>query len=298
MPYLPATVSSILVQSYRDFEFVIADNASTDGSRDFLRSMAERDLRIRLFFNESNLGHSGGLNRGLAECRAPWVARIDADDIALPERLERQLNFVSENKDVKLTSCLAWYIDPTGRRVGKTEHPMVTREIFQRYMATNEAIGLLHPGAFFYRDMVQLAGGYREPFGAANDIDLWARIAETGTTILVQQERLMEYRVHPGAISADYAKARMKYEWARACMVSRRTGNPEPTWDAFTAQWDSVPLLQKFNRTRKTFAKAYYRQAGLDFVCGRKLYSLARLFMASMLQPSYALRRVTQQRLR
>lgn len=298
LPYVRATVESILAQTHKDFEFVIVDNVSTDGTREYLREVAATDPRLRLFLNEENLGHSGGLNRGLAECRGEWIARIDADDIALPERLARQLAFVGENPDVRLASSLAYYIDANGRRVGKTFHPLATREIFRRYFETNEMIGLLHPGAIMDRALVQRLGGYREAFGAANDIDLWCRIAEASSVILVQQERLMEYRVHPGAISNSFYAARIKYEWARACAIARRSGHTEPTWECFIADWNTKPLLHRLNRARKTHAKACYRQAGLDYVCGHRLSAAWRFGIATLLQPAYALRRLAGQNLK
>lgn len=297
MPYLPQTVESVLGQTHRDFEFVINDNLSTDGSREYLREVAARDGRVRVLFNEENRGHSGGLNHALAQCRGKWVARIDADDVALPARLERQLAFVEAHPGVRLTSCLAYYIDPAGRRVGKTYHPMATPEDFRRYMEQNEMIGLLHPGAFMERALVQAVGGYRGDFGAANDIDLWCRMAEAGSIILVQQERLMEYRIHPGAISSNFFAARQKYEWARACALARRSGRPEPAWEEFLRSWQDQPLAIRLNRARKTRAKAFYRQAGLDFVLGRRVRALAGFALASALQPGYALRRFFGQRM-
>jgi glycosyltransferase involved in cell wall biosynthesis len=296
LPYVRATVESILGQTHADFEFIIVDNVSTDGTRDYLREAAAKDPRIRLFFNETNLGHSGGLNRGLAECRAPWIARMDADDIALPTRFERQRAFVADEPRLGLTSCLAHYIDSSGRRIGKTFHLLKTPADFDRYMATGEMIGILHPGAFMNRELVQRLGGYREPYGAANDIDLWCRIAEAGSLILVQQEYLMEYRVHPGQISAaKFLQARTQYEWTRACARARRSGQPEPTWDAFVAGLQARPWPTRLNHERKTRAKYLYREAGVHYACGHRLGALWRLACACALQPGYAFGRVRNQ---
>ena len=88
LPYLKQTVPSILGQTQHDFEFVIVDNCSTDGSRELLQEVARTTSRVKLILNERDLGHSGGLNRGLEACRGEWIARIDADDVALPNRLE------------------------------------------------------------------------------------------------------------------------------------------------------------------------------------------------------------------
>src|SRR5436190_17183838 len=130
LPYLKETVPSILGQTFEDFEFVIVDNASTDGTREYLKEINTITGRIRLLLNERDLGHSGGLNRGLHACRAEWIARIDADDLALPDRLERQLGFVEDHPDVKVTSCLAYYINEKGERKGKTTLDLVSVEKF------------------------------------------------------------------------------------------------------------------------------------------------------------------------
>lgn len=299
MPYLPATVESILAQTFKDFEFVVVDNASTDGTPAFLQRAAALDARVRVLRNDANLGHSGGLNRGLAECRGKWVARIDADDVALLERLERQLAFLNDHPEVKLCAPLAYYINAAGKRVGKTFHDLKTRRDFDRYMATNEMIGLLHPGAIYARELAQSLGGYRDSFGAANDIDLWARMAETGTVILVQQEYLMEYRIHPGQISAGkFFAARLQYEWARACAQARRQRQPEPAWQAFQASLKTASVRERFNRWRKTRAKFHYRNAGLHWTCGRMLAALFNYTAALCCQPGYALRRAAGQRLK
>lgn len=299
LPYLPATVESVLAQTFKDFEFVIVDNASDDGTAAFLQQVAAHDTRIRLIRNETNLGHSGGLNRGLAECRGEWVARIDADDAALPERLDRQLAFLRDHPEVKLAGPLAYYINAAGRRVGKTFHDLKERSDFDRYMATGEMIGLLHPGAIYSHELAQSLGGYRAPFGAANDIDLWARMAETGTVILVQQEYLMEYRIHPGQISAGkFFEARRQYEWARACALARRQQQPEPPWEAFQATLAAVSAGQRFNRWRKTRAKFHYRNAGLHWTCGERLAAFFNYAAALGCQPGYALRRALGQRLK
>jgi glycosyltransferase involved in cell wall biosynthesis len=295
LPYVKETVASIRRQSFAQFEFVIVDNASTDGSVEFLEQVAREETRVRLLLNERDLGHSGGLNRGLGECRGEWVARIDADDVAMPQRLERQLAFVAAEPRLELTSCLAYYIDPDGRRVGKTYHDLKTAADFDRYMSANEMIGLLHPGAFMRRKLVNQVGGYRSQFAAANDIDLWARIAETGALVLVQQEYLMEYRVHAAQISAGFSAARLKYEFARVCARARRSSKPEPSWEEFLLQWQSAPWPRRLDRWRKTRAKEFYRAGGLRYATGQPLRAAFNLVGATLLQPSYALRRLRGQ---
>ena len=108
----------------------------------------------------------------------------------------------------------------------------------------------------------------------------------------------MEYRIHPGALSTGFFTARMKYEWCRACAVARRSGRAEPAWEVFLAEWNAQPLASRLNRSRKTQAKFYYRQGGLDYVTGRRFRGLLRMAAACLLQPSYAFNRLRGQHLR
>jgi len=299
MPFVDQTIRSIVSQTWSDWEMIVVDNASDDGSGDAVERVAHTEPRIRLLRNAADLGHSGGLNRGLAECRGFWIARIDADDVALPNRLERQLDFVKRHRDVKVTSCLAYYIDVTGNRVGKTHHDLTDRDAFARYMERNDPIGILHPGAFVETETLLAVGGYREEFGPANDIDLWCRIAERGGLILVQPEYLMEYRVHAGSISAtSFLLARLKAQWARDCMRARRSGHVEPTWNTFVAGRRDAPWWRHLNRWRKTHAKRLYRQSGQNFVGRRRIRALVEMAAATVLEPTYTLLKLQEQRLR
>jgi glycosyltransferase involved in cell wall biosynthesis len=299
MPFLTATIASIAGQSYEDWEFVIVDDASSDGTSEALDKLAAYDSRIRIVKNETRLGASGGANRGLAECRGRWIARIDADDIALPNRLERQLAFVGANPDIKATSCLAYYINSEGIRKGKTFHDLTTRAAFQDYMKFNRDIGILHPGALIERRTLMAVGGYREQFGPAHDVDLWSRIADTGAMILVQPEYLMEYRVHAASMSARmFQIARLKTQWSRACMIARRSGKAEPSWEDFEAADKAAHWRRRLNQWRKGNAKRLYRRSGLYFITGSRVLALLDIAAAGFLQPVYAVRRLSRQLLR
>lgn len=299
LPYLADTMASILAQTFSDWEFIIVDNASDDGSAEYVESMARQEPRIRLLRNPTNLGMSGGLNRGLAVCRGHWVARIDADDIAMPNRLERQLAFVAGRPEVKVASCLAYYIDSSGKRVGKTDHDLVNREDFDRYVAAGEVIAILHPGALIDRRLLVEVGGYRQEFDPANDADLWGRISERGAVILVQQEYLMEYRVHGGSITTQsFVRSRLKHQWVRACIRARRSGGSEPTWEEFLINRKDFPWWQRLNSWRKLSAKRLYRQSGYHLISEHRLRAALEISIATFLQPTYTLRRLKGQILR
>ncbi len=295
LPYLESAIQSICSQTYRDWEFIIVDNASSDGTPEIIERIAQEDSRIQFVKNVSDLGHSGGLNRGLELCRAPWVARMDADDIALPQRLARQLAFVQENPDVQTISCLAHYIDSDSKRVGKTVTDLVTRDAFARYQRENLCIGLLHPGALIERALLEAIGGYRPEFGPANDIDLWCRISDQGL-ILVQPEYLMEYRIHGGSLSAQsFELARLKHLWARDCMIARRAALAEPSWETFLEIRNHAPWLTRLNRWRKMHAKRLYRQAAQHRVSAKSARAVVEMGASALLQPGYTIPRLRGQ---
>jgi len=296
--YVDAAVNSILTQTFADFEFIIVENGSTDGTAEALERWAAKDSRIRLLRNPKDENQSGGLNYGLRACRAAWVARMDADDIALPDRFARQIAFVSENPDVKATSCLAYYIDAQSRRVGKSVSDLTSREVFERYMAEGRSPGLMHPGALIETELLKRLGGYRPQFEPANDIDLWCRVADHGV-VLVQPEYLIEYRVHGGSgIARAFSLSLQKAIWARDCMRARRSSTPEPTWEQFVAGRRSAPWWLRLNRWRKANAKRLYRQSALDRISSQMFPAVIEMSAAALLQPTYAVRRLIGQRYR
>src|SRR4051794_3679367 len=131
MPYLRESVASILGQTHRDFEFVIVDDGTTDGSGDYVREQAARDSRIRVDRFESNRGLIRAGNRAVELARAPLVARMDADDISAPERLERQLEVMARNPDAVVVGAMSDGIDRHGRPVrGRDRWRLLRRSMF------------------------------------------------------------------------------------------------------------------------------------------------------------------------
>src|ERR1700693_4180503 len=114
-PYLTAAIESVQAQTFEDFELIIVDDGSTDGSAEKIGDFAARDRRIRAYWKD-NSGISETLNRGIAEARGDWIARLDADDIMLPHRLERQMAFVSGDSEIVAAGSYYDIIDAGGAR--------------------------------------------------------------------------------------------------------------------------------------------------------------------------------------
>ena len=292
MGYLPEAIGSVLAQTYRKFGVVVIDNGSTDGSWQYLQSIAAVDGRFRIVREKTNLGLARALNRGLPLCEGRWIARFDPDDRALPDRLERQLEFVAAHPEIKATSSFAYYIDGDGRRIGATYSDLLTERDFDRYRAANEPFMLLHPGALIDRQTLVELGGYRDEFTPAEDIDLWERISDRGL-VLVQPEHLMEYRIHAGStISHRHTAARLKQEWAVACARARRHRQPEPGWEAFLRDWESAPAWERLHRRRRILSALLSRRGREHLAARRRFDGMARLALAGMLRPAYTAPRI------
>jgi glycosyltransferase involved in cell wall biosynthesis len=172
LPFLDESVASILNQTLADFEFVILDDASTDGSADALRRWAQKDGRIRLFRSGRNLGLAGSSNFVVRHARAPFVARMDADDVSHPERLRRQWEVLRGRPDVALVGTLFEGIDAGGRRVRPRDRwRLARRSVFPPFP---------HGSVMFRREVFDEVGGYREACAGWEDHDLFLRIIRAG----------------------------------------------------------------------------------------------------------------------
>ncbi|MDD5422814.1 MAG: glycosyltransferase [Candidatus Omnitrophica bacterium] len=301
MPYIKEAVESILAQTYREWEFVIVDNASGDGTKEYLEDMRRKDPRIRLIRNDVYKEQGEGLNMGLEQCRGVWVMRMDADDISLPDRLERQLDFIKVNPDISVAATLVYYIDENGRVIGKNTSKWTGRISVDKTVENNELVGLPHPSVIMRRDVIKGVGGYRPQFRPAEDIDLWNRVLEKGHRIIVQGEYLLKYRIHSSGSSFSFKKAksaRLKVAWLKDCLARRRSGRDEQSWEEFLASRARMPLLKKLNAERKDYAKALYKYSVLNFSKRSYHRMLPAIMAALIMQPGFVIKQVTSKRWR
>ncbi|HJT67137.1 MAG TPA: glycosyltransferase family A protein [Pyrinomonadaceae bacterium] len=187
LPFLDDSISSILSQTFRDFEFVILDDGSTDDSLAHLREWAARDQRIRLYEGAKRLGLSGSSNAVVAHARAAIVARMDADDVAHPDRLRRQWEVIQDNPDVVVVGTLCNGIDARGREVRPRDRWRLVRR--------SGYIPFPHGSAMFRRETFNRIGGYDETAAGGEDQDLFSRMAAQGRVVTLP-DVLYSYRYH------------------------------------------------------------------------------------------------------
>lgn len=186
LPHLDAAIDSILAQTHRNFEFVIFDDGSTDGSAERLRYWASRDDRIRLIHADRNLGPALSSQRVASAATAPIVARMDADDISYPTRLTEQLAVLRQRTDVGVVGSLCDFIDSQGRNLREAEGwRLARRSMF---------VPFAHGVAMYRREIFDRVGGYRRECEFWEDQDLIARMAAV-TPVLVIPHALYQVRL-------------------------------------------------------------------------------------------------------
>ncbi len=196
--YLPAALASLRAQSYSHWELVAVDDGSTDGSSRILSTAAQRDRRIRVFSRPA-LGLVAALNFGLEACRADLVARMDADDISHPRRLELQGAALMEHPDLTLVASRVKHFPRPGLKQG-----MLVYEDWQNALLSHDQImrdlyvesPFAHPSVLFRKEEIIKIGGYRD-LKWAEDYDLWLRLAENGARFARLPETLLYWRDRP-----------------------------------------------------------------------------------------------------
>jgi len=195
--YLAEAVESILSQSLGDFEFLILDDGSTDRSLKILRAYAAQDPRIRLT-SRANGGYVSALNQLLEQAQGELIARMDADDVALPERLAKQVTFLQQHPAVLCLGSAFDLIDARDRRITSLPVPLDDAEIQRLALSGHTPIN--HPSAMMRRSALLQVGGYDEAFCPAEDLDLWLKLGEIGQLANLP-EPLVKYRLHPDSVS-------------------------------------------------------------------------------------------------
>nr|WP_314469106.1 glycosyltransferase [uncultured Novosphingobium sp.] len=226
--FLPLAIESVLGQSFADFELLILDDGSTDGSAAIIRRYAEADSRVRPVIRE-NRGLIASLNQLLDMAEAPLVARMDADDICRPERFARQVAFLTDHPDYGVVGSWSEDIGEHGEALVRSgaDHPLVHEEMLAAIEQGEQLI--CHPAVMYRRDVVLSVGGYHAAFRHCEDLDLWLRLSSV-TRMGNIPERLLRYRRYPDQVSARHStEQQIGAVIARLAWEERRDGRPDPT---------------------------------------------------------------------
>jgi glycosyltransferase involved in cell wall biosynthesis len=191
--YLVEAVQSILDQTFRDFELLLFDDGSKDSTPQIVKDLAAKDPRV-VPISRPNKGLTPTLNEGIARATGTFLARMDADDVALPQRFEQQVKYLREHPECVCVGSRVTTIDPLGSPLKDTDHKLTHEEIDADLL---KGIGwsIVHPVAMMRADAVRKVGGYREQFKTSQDLDLFLRLGEVGRLANLPAP-LLKYRQH------------------------------------------------------------------------------------------------------
>lgn len=194
--YLREAVESVLNQSFKDFEFIIINDGSSDKSLEILKEFQQKDERIKLVSRE-NKGLIYSLNEGVKMAQGEYIARMDVDDVSVPNRLEKQLKYAQDN-DLAMCGTWAEGIDSLGNKVKNMDYPPTNISYIRKDIFLHNPF--IHPSVMFRKDIFEKVGGYKDFYKYIEDYELWTRIVfkyKTGNI----PEVLLKYRLHEDQIT-------------------------------------------------------------------------------------------------
>lgn len=197
--YVEESIASILRQTFSDFEFIIVDDGSSDGTGLILERFAKKDVRVRIITKGRRIGLASSLNCALRSSLGTYVARQDADDLSLPGRLAVQVDFLKRNERIGLVGTWGTEIDHQGNLIGPLRrHPTSDPMLKWLLLFRNTFI---HTSVMARKDVLMIVGAYDRAFETSQDYDLWSRLCHH-TSFANIAEELVLYRTHPGQIGA------------------------------------------------------------------------------------------------
>lgn len=280
------SIQSVLNQTFKNFELIIINDASTDNSLRLIQEKANLDKRIKVLSLKKNLGMANALNEAIKYSKGEYIARMDSDDLMYENRIEEQVKYMNNNEDVEVLSCLGTYLGVNGNNFGVTSTEIINHQSFKHLIRNNKPIGLLHPGTVFKKKIVQEIGGYNKIFWPAEDIDLWNRLALKGHVIYVQKKILMKYRIHENSIiTSKFLDSYNIYKWVKYCLVCKNMNKPEIGYADFIDYQKKKNIFIKINNLRKLYYSFYLRKLILYILNKNFLKLLISIFLLILLRP-------------
>lgn len=214
--YLRKAIESMLNQTFTNFEFIIVMDCPEDNSEDIVAEYLEQDDRIRVIYNEENLGLTKSLNRALEIATGRYIARMDADDFSVPTRLEVQYSYLETHPEIGVVGGHVY----TGNKKHRSMTAWNTNPETTKVQMLFHNAGVPHPTAMFRREINGEPVRYNEKILKSQDFELWSRLVHR-TRIVVLDEVFLIYRIHPRQISADITE---QYFFSR-CIIENQMRN-------------------------------------------------------------------------
>jgi len=305
--YVGQAIESVLKQQHVEFELIIVDDASTDGTLDVIDRYARHDHRITVAQHAENKGLAVSLNEGLELAKHDLVARMDDDDVMLPTRLQRQIEFMDANRDVSVTSSWAYLIDESSKIIGRS-CPEVDLERGKARLRPELFLELIHPATMYQRGDILKVGGYKitalgfyeqgrhspsSPIYFPEDRDLWGRLVTAGYKIAVQPEFLMYQRRHSHSLTTTDLNKLFEFgDFIDFNVVRRLCGGDELTFEQYSSYVESLPFSMRLAGTIKRRSGIAFRLATMYYSTRDWLPFAGNLALAMALEPLGTAKRI------
>ena len=286
MPYLPDAIDSIRNQSFSDWEMIVVNDGSTDDSSRCLSGYAAKDTRIRVL-DQANLGQQAAADLGIRAAQGALIARMDADDICHPDRLRKQLRFLSQHTEVGLVGGQIRRLGAKGaglRSQLPTDHETIRRMLQRNHHA------MCNPTVMFRKALYERVGGYWS-HNISEDWDLFLRISDIAQLANLS-DVLLHYRFHTSSINGRrIVQAQLYNEYAAHLSLLRDAGNAEVSFQEFKRNHSISRWPHAWFFCADALSIGQYREAVAEIYGGKRLRGTARLLLSMAMSPARTMRR-------
>jgi glycosyltransferase involved in cell wall biosynthesis len=289
--YAEESIKSVLLQTEKNWELIIVDDASTDKSLEIFKKYEIIDNRIKVIKHQKNRGPSATRNTAIKNTNqnSKLVFMLDSDDMLLPEALCEQKKFMDLNPVASVVGCLAEYLDAKGEVFGKSSSSFYTRSDFDKLLKNRKNIGMIHTGACFKKEIFNKLGGYDTSKRFLDDMDLWHRYADNGYIILVQKKVLVQYRIHSkSTVTKNFVKYFLAMEWEKKNRFINKNNLKKESFDEYYNNFNNQNFLLKINLLRDIYAKKYLRDILLYRASKNYIGILKNVILTLLLNPNLA----------
>ena len=281
--YIATTLQCILQQSYSNIEIVVGNDGSTDGTLEIVKQFQANDNRI-LIDNHENIGVSKTVNRLCDIAKSEIIIRIDADDLMKIDRIEKQVRYLHEHPEIDVVSCDAEFMNEKGDTFGyQAFKGFNSIEDNETALASNELIVIAQSGLAIRKSAFWAVGGYDEDIAYAEDLDLFTRLLENGSKLIIIREPLLKYRLHASsavANSKNLLRNQIYVELIQMNLLRRRQGLPKMMFDDYVKQIEQESWVKKLHRKRIAIAFVAFRNAGA-FIGNKKYFKALQMLVLS-----------------
>jgi glycosyltransferase involved in cell wall biosynthesis len=285
--YLPEAVDSVLNQTFRDFQLIVVNDGSTDGSAEYLEEQRQQDPRM-VVAHQKNQGQQAAANLAISISDSEYIARMDADDITTEDRLGKQVAFLDANREIGLSGGQLKRMG--AKKAGLISNLPLAHEDIVRGLLKNQHT-LCNATTMFRRKLFQQIGGYWK-HNIAEDWDMFLRIAQI-SRLANQPDYFLSYRLHTQSVNGRrIVEAQLHNEYAAALYLLREARQPEISYEEFLNNHRSRSWPQSWLFYLDALAIGEYREAVAEIYSGQPLKGYSRLAFSMGMSPMRTVRRI------